>query len=308
VRDALASRNVGRNSYNKKYLKILNIFHDQLCHINYSMIPITCNILNYFMPTEVTYLSVISLLNTLPSNTDVNILSNNFDPIKLYKMLNNKVFEFSFFKKEEIEKLEKFLDKESSFQTIHDLNIIDTDIDFENCNFSKFCNAIITASNTDWILISGYDVMWKYNWFNIFCEQVMKGSMLIASGFNCFLVHKKVFDMIGMFNLNFKHPTYAVTDFLMRIILFGDIRISLKISEYNFDCQLGKHIQLLRNLLPSLKKRLIDYRKKVNVEGILLLHFHESRNAFKKQWHCDIEDDKVDKILQQYQYGFTRGE
>ena len=265
------------------------------------MINITCNLVTYNMPIDYLVKTIDSLIDTTPDKTQINLINNGTE-------IDTKKIDMS---KEDKQFLEKELEDSGSLQHLESIPVKQYDLFIydhgpDNCHLPKTWNLCKDISPTDWLMISNDDIFFKDGWYDRFCEKVMDGCLLIGCGFSCFLIHKKVFELIGMFDERLTHAYCEDTDFLLRIINSGGIRISQEFRKYNFDCALFGYFNHYKRDDPESYKKIIQYWKENNIKRpIPQDRAKHNYRIFEEIWGFNDKSVEVDKILQSYNFDWS---
>lgn len=258
---------------------------------------VTYNILTFHMPTELLCVSLHSLLNSIPSGSHINIINNgeSIDRKRILPYSN----EFSgCFTSKDLEKIWE-LSGQGGDKTIQwKLNIIDNGPN--NSSIAATWNKCIHLSDTDWLMISNDDVIWKNGWYEIFQQKAEEGCLLIGCGFSCFLIHKKLIELIGEFEEKLVQAYCEDTDFLLRIIKNRGIRISQEFRKYDFDYALYGYFNHFKRDHPWISEKLDAYWKENNIPRPIPPG--PNYEIFKEIWGFADKSPEVDFILSSYQY------
>lgn len=256
------------------------------------MIPITCNIITFHMPPELLCLSIESLQDSIPSDTVINLI-NNGDPFDTDPLNYEKPVCIT---EQQLQDLRNIAGKSYGIE-YHDLKVYNNG---PSDKLSETWNRAIDWSNTDWLMISNDDVFWKNGWYEIFCKKADEGCLLVGCGFSCFLIHKKLVEQIGKFDERLKQAYCEDTDFLLRLIKAGNIRISQEFRRYDFDCELYGYFNHIKRDFPKINSTLMEYWKSKRVGR----PFPPGPNyrIFREIWGFGNKDPEVDKILKSYKF------
>lgn len=248
------------------------------------------------MPPEVLRLSMNSLIDSITTGSEVNIINNGEDiPLEYFDTDDIETF-FSEKELVEIELIAGNPPEECRKRISFDVCSNGPN----NCRLPETWNMAVDDSKHDWVMISNDDLIWKYGWYDKFVEQVMDGCMLIGCGFSCFLIHKDLFEMVGPFNEKLTHAYCEDTDFLLRVIQHGGIRISQEFRKYDYNCQLYGYFNHIKRDMPEVNKRLNRYWKDNNVSRPIPAG--PNYEIFKEIWGFGDKDSQVDDILSSYKF------